>query len=270
MDMYMIASLNVTIMAVVAAVCILGPIVAAIIAANHFKSGPGPVIGGILIYLVCQIFVRTPVMNLLYAIPGMQEFMDAHGILRDLLLSLTTAVIEETGRWAAFLLVLRKRANDHNAIPYGIGHGGTEVALSYGLAYVMNYTYAQSINLSLEQPLESELMDVLYEVYPTLSTLTVSDMLLTLVIAATSICLQVMYTFIVARGVRYHTSKICLPLAMAMHFAYTLVSSLLGRIPESGLLWQAIFGASAALFCMYYLLEARRRAVMNEYEERRK
>ncbi len=268
MEMTAIAPANVTFMSIVAVACILGPVVAAIIAAVRFRSGPMPILIGVLAYLLCQLVVRTPFLNLLYAIPGFGTFMDAHGIFRDFIFSLTTAVIEEAGRWAIFFFVLKKRVNDYSAITYGIGHGGAEVVMHYGLAYILNYTYAQSINLSLEEPLEAELMDILNDVYPSLAALTARDMLLTIVIAAAAVCMHVMYTFIIARGVRYGTTKICLPLAMGMHFLYVFLSSLIGRMPD-GILWQALFAAAVAAACIYYLLEARRRAVMADYEKRR-
>ena len=268
MDMNAISPANVTLMSVVAAACILGPIIAAIIAAFRFRCGPAPIVIGILIYLLSQLLVRTPLLNLFYMIPGVENFLSAHGIFQDFVFALTTAVIEELARWAAFFLVLKKRVNDYSAITYGIGHGGTEIAMHYGFLYILNFTYAQSINLSLEQPLDGELMDILEGVYPSLAALTVRDMLLTIVIAASTVCLHVMYTFIIARGVRYGTTKICLPLSMGMHFLFVFLLALVGRLPD-GIFWQAIFSSVLAVLCVYYLLEARRRAVMADYEKRR-
>lgn len=268
MDMIAIPPSNVTMMSIVAAVCILGPIIAAIIAAVRFRSGPMPILIGVVIYLISQLLVRTPILNLLYAIPEFGAFMDAHGVFRDFIFSLTTAVIEELARWAAFFLVLKKRVNDYSAITYGIGHGGAEVIMVAGLAYINNYLTAQAINLSFTTPFEADIMAELEVASESLSLLYPREMLLTIVIEAAAVCMHVMYTFIIARGVRYGTTKICLPLAMGMHFLYIFLSALVGRFPD-GILWKAIFSAMAASLCVYYLLEARRRAVMADYEKRK-
>lgn len=268
MDMIAIPPSNVTMMSIVAAVCILGPIVAAIIAAVRFRSGPMPILIGVLIYIISQLLIRTPFLNLLYAIPGFGAFMDAHGIFRDFIFSLTTAAIEELARWAAFLLVLKKRVNDYSAITYGIGHGGAEVVMVAGLAYINYYLTAQAINLSFTTPFEADVMTDLAAASESLSLLYPRDMLLTIVIEAAAVCMHVMYTFIIERGVRYGTSKVCLPLAMGMHFLYAFLSSLVGRFPD-GTLWKAIFSAIVASICVYYLLEARRRAVIADYNKRR-
>ena len=268
MDMIAISPANVTYMSVVAVVCILGPIIAAIIAAVRFKSGPIPILIGALIYIISQLIIRTPLLSLLYGIPGIGDFMGAHGIFNDFILSLTTAVIEELARWAAFLLVLKKRVNDYSAITYGIGHGGAEVIMVAGLAYVNHYLTAQAINLSFTSPFEPDVMAELTEASLSLSGLFPRDMLLTVVIEAAAVCMHVLYTFIIVRGVHYGTTKVTLPLAIGIHFFYIFLSSLVGRFPD-GIFWQAIFTAVVASGCVYYLLEARRRAVMAEYEKRR-
>lgn len=268
MDMIAIPPANVTYMSVVAVVCILGPIIAAIIAAVRFKSGPMPILIGALIYVISQLLIRTPLLNLLYGVPGVGDFMASHGVFNDFILSLTTAIVEELARWAAFFLVLKKRVNDYSAITYGIGHGGAEVIMVAGLAYVNHYLTAQAINLSFTSPFEADVMADLAAASVSLSGLFPRDMLLTVVIEAAAVCMHVMYTFIIARGVRYGTTKITLPLAMGVHFLYVFLSSLVSRFPD-GILWQAIFAAVVASGCVYYLLEARRRAVMSDYEKRR-
>ena len=268
MDMIAIPPTNVTYMSVVAVICILGPIIAAVIAAIRFRSGPMPILIGALIYVISQLIIRTPLLNLLYGIPGVGDFMASHGILNNFILTLTTAVIEELARWAAFLLVLKKRVNDYSAITYGIGHGGAEVIMVAGFAYINNYLTAQAINLSFTSPFEADVMADLAEASVSLSGLFPRDRLLTVIIEAAAVCMHVMYTFIIARGVRYGTTKITLPLAMGVHFLYVFLSYLVGMFPD-GILWQAIFAVAVAASCVYYLLEARRRAVMAEYEKRR-
>lgn len=51
---------------------------------------------------------------------------------------LAAGVFEETGRFAAFKLVLRERRAPVSALSYGIGHGGCEAFLLLGVTYLSN------------------------------------------------------------------------------------------------------------------------------------
>ena len=228
-----------------------------------------PILVGILAYLLVQMVIRSPLLSLFYGINGVEHFMNTHGIFSDFFLSLTSAVIEECARWAVFFYVLRKRDNDYSAISYGIGHGGAEVVMVAGFAYINYYLTAHAINISFTDPFEADIMSELAEASVSIAAITPRQMFLTVIIEAAAVCMHVMYTFIVARGVRYGTTKITLPLAIGMHFFYLFLSALLLRLPD-GILWQALFSAAAASSCVYYLLEARRRAVLAEYEASRK
>ena len=269
MDMIAISPTNVLFMAIVGIVLVVGPILAAVIACLRFRSGAMPVVIGILTYLLVQIVIRSPLLSLFYSIPGVEAFMTAHGILQDLFLSVTTAVIEECARWAVFFFVLKKHVNDYTAITYGIGHGGTEVAVISGIAYLNYYLTAHAINISFTEPFDAEIMEELAQASVSIAAIAPREMFLTILTQAAAVCMHVMYTFIIARGVRYNTTKITLPLAIGMHFLYLFFSALLLRLPD-GVLWQALFCTVTASACVYYLLEARRRSVMAEYEAQHK
>ena len=269
MDMIAISPTNVMWMAVVGLVLILGPIVAAVIACLRFRSSVMPVVIGVLTYLLVQIVIRSPLLTLFYGIPGVEAFMEAHGIFRDFFLSVTSAVIEECARWAVFFFVLKKYVNDYSAITYGIGHGGTEVITVAGIAYLNYYLTAHAINVSFADPFEESIMNELAEASVSIAAIAPREMFLTLLVQTSAVCMHVMYTFIIARGVRYNTTKITLPLAIGLHFFYLFFSALLLHLPD-GILWQSIFCTAAASGCVYYLLEARRRAVMAEYDAQHK
>lgn len=264
-----IPSTNVTLMMIVAVVCILGPLLAAVIAAVRFRIGPMPILMGALIYVIAQLLVRTPLLNLVFSIPGFSAFMETHSVWNDFLLSLTTALIEELARWAAFLLVLKKRYDDYNAISYGIGHGGAEVILTAGFTYVSYYFMAQSVNLSFNTVVDPEFSEQLMIVSENLLKISPRDMFLNIIMQASAVCMHVLYTFIIVRGVKNHSSTITVLLAIAAHFFYLLVQSLLILLPE-GIIWKAFFSGVVATCAVYYLLEARRRAVMAEYDRKRR
>jgi len=59
---------------------------------------------------------------------------------------LAAGVFEETGRYLAMKLCMRKNLNKQNAIMYGVGHGGIEAILLAGMACVNNLVIAVMIN----------------------------------------------------------------------------------------------------------------------------
>lgn len=59
---------------------------------------------------------------------------------------LAAGVFEETGRYLAMKLCMRKNLNKQNAIMYGVGHGGIEAMLLVGMACISNLVIAVMIN----------------------------------------------------------------------------------------------------------------------------
>lgn len=59
---------------------------------------------------------------------------------------LAAGIFEETGRYMAMKLCMKKSLNKQNAIMYGVGHGGIEAILLAGLACVNNLVIAVMIN----------------------------------------------------------------------------------------------------------------------------
>ncbi len=60
---------------------------------------------------------------------------------------LAAGIFEETGRYLAMKLCMKKSLNKQNAIMYGVGHGGIEAILLAGLACVNNLVIAVMIML---------------------------------------------------------------------------------------------------------------------------
>lgn len=59
---------------------------------------------------------------------------------------LAAGIFEETGRYLAMKLCMKKNLNKQNAIMYGVGHGGIEAMLLAGMACVNNLVIAMMIN----------------------------------------------------------------------------------------------------------------------------
>lgn len=60
---------------------------------------------------------------------------------------LAAGIFEETGRYLAMKLCMKKNLNKQNAIMYGVGHGGIEAMLLVGMTFVNNLIIAVMINM---------------------------------------------------------------------------------------------------------------------------
>ncbi len=59
--------------------------------------------------------------------------------------ALLAGIFEETGRYLAFRIILKKRTNRETSISYGIGHGGFEAMFLLGMSGIQNLLYASMI-----------------------------------------------------------------------------------------------------------------------------
>lgn len=111
---------------------------------------------GAAAFLLFALILEKPIQNVL-AFPtamglpdhALSRFLSANPVLLALVAALFPGVFEETGRLVAYKTVLKKRKNRETSISYGIGHGGFEVVLLVGIAYIQYFAYAVMINTGL-------------------------------------------------------------------------------------------------------------------------
>ena len=129
------------------------PVLIAIIWKIKKKEPVSTILIGAATFFVFVLILEKPIQNVL-AFPtamGLPDnpvsvFLNANTLLLALVASLFPGVFEETGRFVAFKILLKKRRNRETAISYGIGHGGVEAILILGLTYIQYIAFAVMIN----------------------------------------------------------------------------------------------------------------------------
>lgn len=141
-------------------------------------------------------------------------------------------LFEEGGRYVAFTTVLKKKlANNENALMYGAGHGGIEVALIMGITMINNLVYSISINsgnanalLSKLDPQQQAQMQALFvQLANTPSTTFLFGMLERIA----AVVLQISLSVIVWFAVKEKKSRYLVFIAFAIHFLVDMVAVLL-------------------------------------------
>lgn len=96
-----------------------------------------PVIIGAAVFIVFALFLEQLCHRLvLNGGTPLSEFINGHTWAFVLYGALAAGVFEETGRFLAFKIVLKRRKRKETAIAYGIGHGGIESILVVGLSLI--------------------------------------------------------------------------------------------------------------------------------------
>jgi uncharacterized membrane protein YhfC len=109
------------------------------------KASPLAVLVGALVFVVTQVLIRIPLLQLSSQMAWYQA-MAANLVVIALFLSLTAGLFEETGRYLAFRFLLKNKLQTKNALAFGVGHGGIEAILLVGLSFINNFAFSMMIN----------------------------------------------------------------------------------------------------------------------------
>ena len=128
------------------------------------------------VFVLFAILLEKPIQNaLILPDHGVSRFINARPVLWAFVVGLFPGVFEETGRFVAFKTVLKKRKNKETSISYGIGHGGIEAIIIFGMTYITYLSYAVMINTGTFQTVIDQVMaeapDQLGAVYQTMDAI---------------------------------------------------------------------------------------------------
>jgi uncharacterized membrane protein YhfC len=101
------------------------------------------VLTGAMTFLIFALVLESIVHSIVFMVfPGIKDNVVAYMLYGALM----AGIFEETGRFLAYKLVLKKRTNRETAISYGIGHGGFEAVYILAATGINNFVYAGIIN----------------------------------------------------------------------------------------------------------------------------
>lgn len=101
------------------------------------------VLTGAMTFLIFALVLESIVHSIVFMVfPGIRDNVVAYMLYGALM----AGIFEETGRYLAYKLVLKKRTNRETAISYGIGHGGFEAVYILAATGINNFVYAGIIN----------------------------------------------------------------------------------------------------------------------------
>ena len=97
-------------------------------------------------FVLLQMIIRMPILNIVSLIPGFGTFVAEYYVVYCLILAITAALFEVVARFGV-AKILQKKINYEQGVAAGLGHGGIEAILIVGMTYINNLLYAIMINI---------------------------------------------------------------------------------------------------------------------------
>jgi uncharacterized membrane protein YhfC len=135
---------------------------------RRFRLRPVVFIYGAVVFVVAQMVLRLPLVQLAQAMFGAQIGASPVALwLWIFILSFTAGLFEETGRWLGYRWFFRREPRTWaNALLYGAGHGGAEAILLVGLSVLSSLaTYLVITGPGLADSLPAAQLDPLRAVF---------------------------------------------------------------------------------------------------------
>ena len=210
---------------------------------------------GVVTFCLFVFVLEKPIQNALI-IPdhAVSRFINARPILWAFVVGLFPGVFEETGRFVAFKTVLKKKRNKETSITYGLGHGGVEMMLLFGLTYVTYISYAVMINTGTFQTVIDQVttqapdqLDAVYEMANQIAGFSFGALALGLVERIFAFLFHVGASILVFYAARDKKKFWLYPLAIVLHTIMDMIAGLYlnGTLPISQTaleVFVAIFG----------------------------
>ena len=254
---------------------LVAPIVIAIIWTVRKKERFTTILTGAVCFLLFAIILEKPIQNaIIMPDHALSRFINARPVLWAFVVGLFPGIFEESGRFIAFMTVLKNRKNRETGISYGIGHGGFEIILVLGMMYVTYIMYGVMINsgtfgtvVDKVRATAPDQMDQVYLVARTLAGFSISDLGVSIVERILAMMFHIGASILIFYSVRDKNRRWLYPLAIVLH---TIMDGIVGLnmkkvIELSAWGLEAVCGIISVLifFGAYFLLYRKDRADSN-------
>ncbi len=249
----MVSNLTIAMMIAELVLTLILPIVVIAYAVFKKKVQMKMVLVGAIAFIVSQLLIRVPLLNVLATQSGFQTWM-GNPIFSGLFLGLTAGLVEEIARYLGFRS-MRKNRTFLDGIGYGLGHGGIESIVLVGLATINNLIVAFAINngtiqtmfAGYDSALIQQMIDILTTTDSMMFLLGGIERVMTLLIhvGLSLVVLQVFHK----RNIKY------LWYAIILH---TLVNAPIALLNPYGILVTEAYIALCAAIALFYISQSAR------------
>ena len=128
-------------------ITLIVPVVIWIVIAKKVKGISKAIIAGALGFVIPQLFIRIPILQLLGANPSVTQFSEDNKYLFLLILAFSAGLFETAGRLIVLKVLSKNELSYYSSLGAGYGHGAAEAVGLIGLTYINNLIFAVMINV---------------------------------------------------------------------------------------------------------------------------
>ena len=231
---------------------LLFPIVLMLVVKRKYQLGVKPFFLGCLTMFLFALVLEQIVHAVVLGSPAGSVIQNNFWLMA-LYGGLMAGLFEETGRFVTMKFLLKKeQQNDHNAIMYGIGHGGIEMTFILVIGMVNQLLYSVMINTgqteSLLAPLDASSKEVLQQAFESLVNTPPYMFLLSPVERLAAIIAQISLSVLVWIAVTRAGKKFWYVLAILLHLLLDAVAVILNGLGISTWLIEGVIWIMALSF----------------------
>ena len=143
--MYHVSTLTILAIIFTMFVSIGGPVFLCFLVVKKFHAKLYPAVIGAAAFVFFVLVLESLMHRAVLGVTG--DVITGNIWLYGLYGGLTAGLFEETGRYLAMRLYMKKSLTKENSLMYGVGHGGIEAVMIVGMSYISNLMVALMINL---------------------------------------------------------------------------------------------------------------------------
>ena len=213
---------------------------------------------GIMVFIAfSRMLEMIPHSLFLLSSNPVSKAINGNVVLYVIYAATVAALFEETGRYLAMRLYMKKSLTKENSLMYGVGHGGMEAVMVVGISYISNLMVALMINgndfESLFAGLDDATTAVTIDRLSALWTLPSYQFFFAGVERISAMMLQIALSYLVYRAVKEKRMKFY-GIAVGIHFAVdaatVILSGYLGSSFVGLLVLESVLLAAVILICM--------------------
>ena len=143
--MYHVSTLTILAIIFTMFVSIGGPVFLCFLVVKKFHAKLYPAVIGAAAFVFFVLVLESLMHRAVLGVTG--DVITGNIWLYGLYGGLAAGIFEETGRYFAMRLYMKKSLTKENSLMYGVGHGGIEAVMIVGMSYISNLMVALMINL---------------------------------------------------------------------------------------------------------------------------
>lgn len=247
---YSVSAAAITCMWIVLILCAALVIIPAVIIRKKFKADWVSFLTGAFIFAFFAIGLENAPKQMFVAL--LMSAPDPKIWLAVLVSALMAGIFEESGRFFAFSVLLKKRrSNDGNSLMFGAGHGSCEVVLIVMFTMINNLVYSNALNAgtagTMLASMDESQASVLRTTFEQLSSAEPGMFLVSVVERIAAVAAHIAFSVLVWTACKKPGKKWLYPVAVLLHTLLDFVPGLFSVAGTSTFVVEAAVYLCAAL-----------------------